>query len=185
MSINANTLSLSSGTNVKLVVVDVASKDARFKLSNGNSLVPTVLEVMESAASAGEEIFVLRYEGERSMKTDAGILSFLQGYSRGREIERAIPDGSEEISEALGKEEVVDIFRLCGTFGDACISATAYGLAERFPSARIEVLVDASIAALGTIGWHESYLATPWPNVVLVRSDNTVITTVEELRAYN
>jgi hypothetical protein len=184
MSINSNTTAPSSGTNVKLVVVDVSTEDARFKLRNGSPLVPAVLQVMESSAFAGQQIFVLRYAGERSVKTDAGILTFLRGYDRGREIERQIPDGSEEISDALGTEAIVDIFRLCGTFGDASISATAYGLAERYPNARIEVLIDASIAALGTLGWYDSYLAAPWPNVVLVRSDGSVITTVEELRAY-
>ena len=81
---------LSSGANIKFVVVDVAAEDARFKLPNGELLVPCVLNVMESAASARTEIFVLRYAGERSVKTHAAIISFLTGCNRGREIERQI-----------------------------------------------------------------------------------------------
>ena len=150
-----------------LVIIDM---QPNFKAANNPRCVANCVREVKKAIEIGANIIVLEYaqrRNENGHKTKYPIRKLVQAYEKGYFITKDDDDGSYAIIDT-GIFDSEEHFRLCGVNLGACVSSTARGLRENFPSAQIEVVKD---AVHQPVAWTKDYygcMNSVWvPNNIL------------------
>lgn len=125
-----------------LVVVDMQPK-----FDTSNSVIDPVSEEIKRAMEIGAYVIFVEYYDRREhmQRTHKRLIKLLKNYRKKCFVEKNQINGGTAVKEKLEEMNLkFDLFRIVGVNFNACVKATAQGLASIFPESHVQVIKKAS-----------------------------------------